>query len=76
MKPEETLLNSTELEHIIFESKMKKYVLILGAMHSNDNEYNCYRELIERINPSWILYEACKNCGNEPIYRDHELRDG
>lgn len=71
MKPEETLLNQTKLETRIRESEMEKNVIILGVMHSNDREYNCYKCLIERIKPSCILYEACG--GNEPIYWNCEF---
>lgn len=73
MKPEETLLNPTILETSIRESGMEKNVIILGVMHSNNKEYNCYECLIERITPSFILYEASYNSGNEPIYRYHEF---
>ncbi len=75
MKPEETLLNQTKLETTIRESEMEKNVIILGVMHSNNREYNCYEWLIERITPSCILYEASYNSGNEPIYRIHEFND-
>ncbi len=69
----ETLLNRTKLETKIRESEMEKYVLILGVMHSNNNEYNCYEWLIEKIRPSSILYEACYNCCTKPIYHDLEF---
>jgi hypothetical protein len=66
MNPKETLLNQTELETKILTLGMEKNVIILGVMHSNNREYNCYEWLIERITPSCILYEACWKSSNEP----------
>ena len=49
---------------------MEKYVIILGAMHDNEKEYNCYKRLIERFKPSCILYEPIQGSGGEPIFND------
>ncbi len=57
--PEETLLNHLKLENIIHDSKMEKSVFILGERHGNENEYECYFNLIEQFDPFYLLCEIC-----------------
>ncbi len=62
---EKISLDPSKLETTILKYKMEKSVIILGVMHHNKRECRCYENLIEKINPSCILYEAYDEINNE-----------
>ena len=62
---EKILLDSSKLETTIRKYEMEKSVIILGVMHHNRKECKCYESLIEKVNPSFILYEAYDEINNE-----------
>ncbi len=53
----ETISNCEKLQKMIDESKIDLQIIVLGVMHSNEKEYNCYENIIKSIRPKFVLVE-------------------